>query len=52
MVNTRNAQDYTKGQASWAAAEVPTYKGCKDIRGRIGNMVLVNSGFHKCKNFS
>ena len=30
----------------------PTYKGRCDVTGIIGNVVLVNSDFHKSKNFS
>ena len=43
--------DIGTGQLGSPPTGAPTYKGRCDATGIIGNVVLVNSGFHKPKNF-
>jgi len=38
--------------STWQLPAAPTYEGCQEVTGVIGNMVLVNSGFYTRKNFS
>jgi len=42
-----NELSKTSGQLS----VVPAYNGCSDITGIFENMMLLNFGFHKSKNF-